>query len=149
MQQGETIEAMLSVKHGGMLSRNTSSTLGAFAVPMATSLAEFLTQAAAVWQKAHKPGKPQWQWRCLSSPKHQSLTAVSPDGELGADDTTTIAREVAHCSAKVSAKKTHVILDFRPTLSGRLFQHNVVTSLLDTLGCERLGATWILCLKGS
>ena len=91
MQQGETIEAMLSVKHGGMLSRNTSSTLGAFAVPwrclMATSLAEFLTQS--------------------------------------------------------------VILDFRPTLSGRLFQHNVVTSLLDTLGCERLGATWILCLKGS
>ena len=79
------------------------------------------SQAAAVWKKAHKPGKPQWQWRCLSSPKHQSLTAVSPDGELGADDTTTIAREVAHCSAKVSAKKTHVILDFRPTLSGRLF----------------------------
>ncbi|CAE7038969.1 unnamed protein product, partial [Symbiodinium sp. CCMP2592] len=55
-------------------------------------------------------------------------------------DATAVAREFSHCSARLTAKKEHIILDCRPTLHGRIFPYyNVLCQFLESFDAERLG----------
>eukprot|EP00435_Cladocopium_sp_Y103_P043724 s40_g12.t1 len=59
---------------------------------------------------------------------------------LGTDKPSDVAREVTHCSAKLSATKTHLILDVRPALWGQLVHYfSVIVGLLEELDGGKLG----------
>ncbi|CAE7854968.1 unnamed protein product, partial [Symbiodinium necroappetens] len=60
--------------------------------------------------------------------------------ELGPDLHESLVHMVSYCSARLSAKKEHVILDFRPVLNTVLArQSEFISGLLDCCDGERLG----------
>ena len=60
--------------------------------------------------------------------------------ELGPEPHESLAHMVSYCSARLSAKKEHVILDYRPVLNTILArQSEVISNLLDDCEGERLG----------
>ena len=60
--------------------------------------------------------------------------------ELGPDLHESLVHMVSYCSARLSAKKEHVILDYRPVLNTTLARHSeLISGLLDSCEGERLG----------
>ncbi|CAE7629166.1 unnamed protein product, partial [Symbiodinium microadriaticum] len=60
--------------------------------------------------------------------------------ELGPDPHESLVHMVSNCSARLSAKKDRVILNFRPVLNTTLARHSeFISNLLDDCEGERLG----------
>ena len=130
-----------------------------YKLPAEGHLAQQFMAAVETWKKSHTPGKPHPVGACSTavamvllyelsqsrppadgSPEDLPLFFKTAESLLSSDDPSAVAREVCHCSAKLNAKKTHCILDFRPTLYGQLAPFfRTITLLLDSYESERLG----------
>lgn len=123
--------------------------------PMARSL----MKAVREWQAEHKAGKAHPWGSCAhytaaallqelakieTPPKNFSASDIrqlqKEVKDLGPDLHEGLVHMVSYCSARLSAKKDHVILDFRPVLHTPLARHSeLISSLLDGCEGERLG----------
>ena len=120
--------------------------------------AQRLLAAVDQWKADHRPGRPHPLGACATAVALAVLFGLSdariPPGcneeaakalqtlveELLAGEAAAVAREFSHCSARLTAKKEHIILDCRPTLYGRIFPfYNVLCQLLESFDAERLG----------
>lgn len=130
-----------------------------YKLPAEGHLSVQLQAAVTAWKHDHKPGVAHPVGACHTAVTMvllQELSQSSPPagctaeelkplmdligGLLASTSPATVAREVSHCSARLTAKKTHLILDLRPALSGRLMQHFAsLCLLLDSYEGEKLG----------
>ena len=112
--------------------------------------------AVRTWQDKHRPGRPHPFGACSTALACVLLrTVISGAAEednrehkalcklvtpwLEGEDMSTIAREVSLCAARASAKKTHLILEFRPHLASVLTPAlPTIAQLLLSQGGERL-----------
>ncbi|CAE7234510.1 CFDP2 [Symbiodinium sp. CCMP2456] len=111
-----------------------------------------LLAAVDQWKADHRPGRPHPLGACATAVALAMLFGISDAGippacneeaakalqtlaaELLAGEAATVAREFSHCSARLTAKKEHIILDCRPTLYGRIFPfYNVLCQLLEVV----------------
>ncbi|CAE7942456.1 unnamed protein product, partial [Symbiodinium sp. KB8] len=117
-----------------------------------------LLAAVDQWKADLRPGRPDPLGACATAVALAVLFGLSdasiPPGcneeaakalqalvaELLAGEAAAVAREFSHCSARLKAKKEHIILDCRPTLYDRIFPfYNVLCQLLESFDAERLG----------
>ena len=130
-----------------------------FKFPEDAPIARGLMKAAREWQAEHKAGTAHPRGSCshytaasllkeLDKIDEPPRNFCSADNrylqkvvkELGLDLHVSLVHMVSHCSARLSAKKEHVILDFRPVLNTVLArQSELISGLLDDCGGERLG----------
>ncbi|CAE7868906.1 unnamed protein product, partial [Symbiodinium sp. KB8] len=130
-----------------------------FKFPEDAPMARSLMQAVREWQAEHKAGTAHPWGSCahytaasllkelakiddppktFSSADNRSLQRMVK--ELGPDLHESLVPLVSYCSARLSAKKEHVILDFRPVLNTALAkQSELISCLLDGCEGERLG----------
>ena len=130
-----------------------------FKFPEDAPMARSLMKAAREWQAEHRAGTAHPWGSCShytaasllkelakidEPPKHfcsadnRYLQKVVK--ELGPDLHESLVHMVSYCSARLSAKKEHVILDFRPVLNTVLAkQSELISGLLDGCEGERLG----------
>ncbi|CAE7290285.1 unnamed protein product [Symbiodinium necroappetens] len=130
-----------------------------FKFPEDSSIARSLMKAVREWQAEHKAGTSHPWGSCshytaasllkeLSKITDPPKNFCSADNkyfqkvvqELGPDPHESLVHMVSYCSARLSAKKEHVILDFRPVLNTVLArQSEFISGLLDGCDGERLG----------
>ncbi|OLP79796.1 hypothetical protein AK812_SmicGene39874 [Symbiodinium microadriaticum] len=130
-----------------------------FKFPEDSPIARSLMKAVREWQAEHKAGTSHPWGSCshytaasllkeLSKIEEPPKNFCSADNrylkkvvqELGPDLRESLVHMVSHCSARLSAKKEHVILDFRPVLNTVLArQSEFISGLLDGCDGERLG----------
>ena len=130
-----------------------------FKFPEDAPMARCLMKAVREWQAEHKAGTAHPWGSCahytaaallkelakieeppqhFSSADNRHLQKVVK--ELGPDPHESLVHMVSYCSARLSAKKEHVILDFRPVLNTVLArQSELISGLLDGCEGERLG----------
>ena len=130
-----------------------------FKFPEDAPIARSLMKAVREWQAEHKAGTAHPWGSCsdytaasllkeLSKIDDPPKNFCSADNkylqkvvkELGPDLHESLVHMVSYCSARLSAKKEHVILDFRPVLNTVLArQSEFISGLLDCCDGERLG----------
>ncbi|OLP88065.1 LINE-1 retrotransposable element ORF2 protein [Symbiodinium microadriaticum] len=130
-----------------------------FKFPEDAPMARSLMKAVREWQAEHKAGTAHPWGSCAhytaaallkelakieDPPKNFSTADIrhlqKVVKELGPDPHESLVHMVSYCSARLSAKKEHVILDFRPVLNTALArQSELISSLLDGCEGERLG----------
>ncbi|OLP96513.1 hypothetical protein AK812_SmicGene21236 [Symbiodinium microadriaticum] len=130
-----------------------------FKFPEDAPMARSLMKAVREWQAEHKAGTAHPWGSCAhytaaallkelakieDPPKNFSTADIrhlqKVVKELGPDPHESLVHMVSYCSARLSAKKEHVILDFRPVLNTVLArQSELISSLLDGCEGERLG----------
>ena len=130
-----------------------------FKFPEESPIARSLMKAVREWQAEHKAGTSHPWGSCshytaasllkeLSKIEEPPKNFCSADNkyfkkvvlELGPDLHESLVHMVSYCSARLSAKKEHVILDFPPVLNTVLArQSEFISSLLDGCDGERLG----------
>ena len=94
--------------------------------------AQLLLTAVRAWQSHHTPGQPHPYGACSSAVASALLNDLQSDEEcppplqvlltaiLDGSDMTAVAREISLCSARLNAKKTAVIVEFRPHVGSSL-----------------------------
>ena len=94
--------------------------------------AQLLLTAVRAWQSHHTPGQPHPYGACSSAVASALLNDLQSDEEcppplqvlltaiLDGSDMTAVAREISLCSARLNAKKTAVIVEFRPHVGSPL-----------------------------
>ena len=130
-----------------------------FKFPEDAPMARSLMNAVREWQAEHKAGTAHPWGSCahytaaallkelakIEDPPKNFSTADNRHlqkvvKELGPDPHESLVHMVSYCSARLSAKKEHVILDFRPVLNTTLARHSeLISGLLDGCEGERLG----------
>ena len=130
-----------------------------FKFPADAPMARSLMNAVREWQAEHKAGAAHPWGSCahytaaallkelakIEDPPQNFSTADNRNlqkvvKELGPDLHESLVHMVSYCSARLSAKKEHVILDYRPVLNTTLARHSeLISGLLDSCEGERLG----------
>ena len=130
-----------------------------FKFPADAPMARSLMNAVREWQSEHKAGAAHPWGSCahytaaallkelakIEDPPQNFSTADNRNlqkvvKELGPDLHESLVHMVSYCSARLSAKKEHVILDYRPVLNTTLARHSeLISGLLDSCEGERLG----------
>ena len=130
-----------------------------FKFPADAPMARSLMNAVREWQAEHKAGAAHPWGSCahytaaallkelakIEDPPQNFSTADNRNlqkvvKELGPDLHESLVHMVSYCSARLSAKKEHVILDYRPVLNTTLARHSeLISGLLDGCEGERLG----------
>ena len=157
LTNSELTQAFLA--HEDQLNILQTQTAVVFKLPSDGTIGKEVLASVQGWQRDHKPGQAHPQGSCnqavCSTLLHELAKSQLPTGltqndfqhfsevaEELAGQTSPAAwvSEISHCSARINAKKTHVILDLRPVLFGSLAKHaDTLIKLLESYEGERLG----------
>ena len=146
--------------HDEQLSRLAQQTSVVFKLPAAAPLAAKLLEEAAQWRSEHVRGRPHPRGSLhtsiayrlfmelqdskvppyVSKPSWNSFAEVLAKLVKNPPPSPLLDREIIQCTARLTAKKTHLLVDLQPQLMGVLPSHMpVYMSLMQTYEGELLG----------
>ena len=137
--------------HDHQLRQLDASTMLVYKYEESAPFAQLLMSAVRVWQSQHHPGKPHPMGACSTAVATALFDVLRKDEKICpkplADllssmlggDLTVVAREIAVCTARLTAKRTHMLVELRPHLASPLLPYlpTVALFLHDRSG-ERL-----------